>query len=137
MPQNVDPTQTAQAPGDGTTPNNQADPTGQNSDPLEGEGTKYTDDQITRWKQQAEGGKQESEKLKAELETVKASNEMLSRQPVVQAPLAPQAPAGPTFNPDTFLTPEEEALEEKAFEHRDFAQSNKSYCETLRNLQLP
>jgi len=118
MPQNQDPTQITQAPDTGTTQSNQAGPSGQSSDPPEGDRGKYTDEQAERWKQQAEGGKQEVEKIKADMELLRSNNELLMR-PTQPAPQAPQIPTGPTYNPDTFLTPEEEALEEKAFEDLD------------------
>ena len=113
-----DPTQTTQALGDKTTQSAQAGSPGQSSGPPEGEGGKKSEEQIARLKQQAEGSKQEAEKLKAENELLKSNNELLMRQPT-PAPAAPVAPAGPTYDSNTFLTPEEEALEEKAFEDLD------------------
>lgn len=119
MPQNVDPTQTIQTPGNGTTQGSQADPTGQDPAPPEGEGGK-TEEQIARLKQQAEGSKQEAEKLKAENELLKSNNELLMRQPVQQTqPTQAPTPTGPAYNTDTFLTSEEESLEEKAYEDLD------------------
>jgi len=116
MPEDQSLTQNVKAPSDGTTPNDPANSPGQGADPPEGEGGKYTEEQAERWKQQAEGGKQEVEKLKADMDLLRSSNTLLTTQVNTPAPAPIAAPVGPTYDPNTFLTPEEETAEEKAYE---------------------
>lgn len=119
MPPEQDPTQSAQAPGDGITPNNQADPPGDKGASSEGEGGKtYTQEQMDRVKASAEGSKQEAERLAREGETLRNNNEMLMSQQNT-AQLQPAPVVSPTYNPETFLTTEEEVARTKAFEDLD------------------
>jgi len=120
MPQEQDPTQIIQAPDTGITPSAQAGSPGQTPAPPEGEGGKtYDQEYVDRLKAKAEGSKQEAERLLSERDLLKSNNELLMRQPTQPAPVVPAVPTGPAYNPDTFLTSEEEAIEEKAYEDLD------------------
>jgi len=118
MPPEQDPTQIDKAPNTAT-PDNQADAAGGGGESPEGEGGKtYDQAYVDRLKQQLEGEKQELNRISTERDTYKNNNELLTTR--FNSPATPTpAPVYPQWDPNTFLTPDEDGALATAYENLD------------------
>jgi len=120
-PEQTDPTQVTKAPESGTTLGDQADLSGQIQDPPEG-GDEKTVEQLEasnkRLKEQLKGREKEAETATSKLSEYEQSQRLAALQQPAPTTIYQQPPVNsqPQWSTDTFLTLDEEAEQEKAYE---------------------
>ena len=118
-PEQQDPTQVVEAPDTGITPANQADLSGQVQDPPEGGTVEELTASNKRLKEQLAGRKKEAEVATTKLGEYEQSQRLAALQQPAPQTIYQQPPVNsqPQWDPETFLTPEEEAEHDKAGEN--------------------